>query len=132
MMGMLEEIGTFLEGSGFGTQGTDLFIGDLPQNAPDIAVGVMETPGLAPLYVHGIDGPAHHQPSFQVASRAPNYSAASTKAHDIFNALAKLQNVALNGTWYQSIRPKQNPFSIGRDEDHRAQIVCNYEAVKVP
>ncbi len=131
-MGMLEEIGTFLEGQGFGIQATDLFVGDAPQDAPDAFVGVFETSGLAPLYVHGIDGPAYHQPTFQVYSRARTYTAASTKAHDIFNALAKLTNVALSSTWYLSVRPRQNPFSIGRDKDHRAQIVCNYEVVKAP
>ncbi len=129
---MLEEIGTFLEGQGFGTQATNLFVGDLPQNAPDAVVNVQETSGLAPLYIHGVDGPAHHQPTFQIYSRARTYNAARTKAGDIFNALAKLTNVALNGTFYMSIRPRQNPFSIGRDKDNRAQVVCNYEAVKVP
>ncbi len=128
---MLEDIGTFLEGQGFGTQATDLFIGDLPQDAPDAVVGVHETSGLAPLYVHGIDGPAYHQPTFQIYVRG-TYTAARTKAGDIFNALARLTNVALSGTWYLSVRPRQNPFSIGRDKDNRAQIVCNYEVVKAP
>ena len=131
-MGMLEEIGDYLQGQGFGTQATDLFIGEVPQNAPDTVVGVLETSGLAPTYTHGIDGPTHLHPMFQIYSRDQSYNAASVKAHNIFKSLGRLQNVALNGTWYLSVRPRQNPFSIGRDLNHGAQIVCNYEVVKVP
>lgn len=132
MMGMLEEIGTFLEGQGIGTQQTDIFLGDVPQNAPDAVVGIIETSGLAPVYVHDITGPAHNQPTFQIYTRALTYAAARLKAKDVFEILGKLQNVALSGTFYQTVRPRQNPFSLGRDDKNRSQISCNYEAVKVP
>ena len=93
-MGMLEEIGNFLQGQGIGIQGTDIFLGDVPQNAPDAAVAIIETSGLAPIYIHGINGPGWNQPSFQIFTRALTYATARSKAEDIFKALAVLTNVA--------------------------------------
>ncbi len=131
-MGMLEEVGNFLQGQGIGTQGTDIFLGDVPQDAPEAAVAIFETSGLASQYVHGINGPAWNMPSFQVFTRAATYSAARSKAETIFKALSKITNQALDGILYMSIRPVQSPFSLGRDENHRPQIVCNYQVTKVP
>ncbi len=131
-MGMIEEIGNFLQGQGVGTQGTDIFLNDVPQDAPDTAVSLEETAGLAPLYIHGITGTAWNQPGLQVFTRAKSPSTARTNAETIFKLLSNLTNVVLEGVLYQSIRPVQNPFPLGRDENHRAQFVCNYQIVKVP
>ncbi len=129
---MLEEIGNFLQNQGIGTQGTDIFLGDVPQDAPEAAVAIFETSGLAPFYIHGINGPGWDMPSFQIFTRATTYSLARTKAKDIFDVLSRITNQALDGIFYQSVRPVQSPFSLGRDENHLPQIVCNYQVTKVP
>ncbi len=129
-MPLLEEIGDALEADGHGTQGTDIFIGDTPQTSPDNAVSVLETSGLAPLFAHNISGVNVEQPTFQVYTRNGSYSAARQKAEDIYQFLNQQVNVTLGGIRYPRIVALQAPFSIGRDDNHRSQIVCNFAVRK--
>ena len=129
-MGLIEEIGQFIEDEGLATQATDLFIGDMPQTAPDTATAVVETAGLVPLFAHDTIGVNVEQASFQVYTRAVTYSAARGLAESIFVALNKLVNTTLSGTTYPRVAAIQSPFSLGRDDNHRAQIVCNYTVRK--
>ena len=129
-MGMIEEIGQLIEDEGLGTQATDLFIGDTPQSAPDAAVTVVETSGLAPLYAHPVATINIEQPSFQIFARDTSYPVARAKAEAIFRVLTNKVNTSLSGTAYVRIVANQSPFSLGRDDNHRAQIVCNYQVKK--
>jgi len=129
-MGLIEEIGQFIEDEGLASQATDLFIGDMPQTAPDTATAVVETAGLTPLFAHDINGVNLEQPSFQIYNRAVAYSVARALAQSIFVALNKLVNTTLSGTIYPRVVAIQSPFSLGRDDNHRAQIVCNYTTRK--
>jgi len=129
-MGMLDEIGQLLEDNGLGTQATDLFLGDTPQEAPDEVTTVVETSGLPPLFAHDVVGFNIEQPSFQIYNRAPRYDTARLNAENVFIFLNKQVNVTLSGTFYPRIVAQQSPFSLDRDDNHRAQIVCNYSVRK--
>jgi hypothetical protein len=129
-VGLIESVGQFIEDEGLGVQGTDLFIGDMPQNAPEIATAVVETSGTTPAFAHDIDGVNYEQPTFQVYTRAEVYSVARSLAESIWVALNKQVNVTLSGSFFMRIAAQQSPFSLGRDDNHRAQIVCNYSARK--
>ena len=129
-MGLLDEIGQLLEDNGLGTQATDLFIGDTPQEAPDTVTTVVESSGGPPLFAHDIVGVNVEQPSFQIYTRAGRYDVARLRNEDIFIFLNKQVNVTLSGTVYPRIIAQQSPFSIGRDDNHRAEIVCNYSVRK--
>ena len=129
-MGLIEAIGQFIEDEGLGVQATDLFIGDMPQNAPDTATAVVETSGLPPEFSHDINGINFEQPSFQVYTRAEAYSVARALSESIFVALNKQVNVTLSGIFFLRIFAQQSPFSLDRDDNHRAQIVTNYSVRK--
>ena len=129
-MGLIEAVGQFIQDEGLGVQATDLFIGDMPQNAPDTATAVVETSGLIPQFSHEINGVNFEQPSFQIYTRAMAYADARSLAESIWIALNKQVNVTLSGIFFLRINGLQSPFSLGRDDNHRAQIVCNYGARK--
>lgn len=129
-MGLIESIGQFIEDEGLGVQGTDLFIGDMPQDAPDTATAVVETSGTEPKFSHDINGVNYEEPSFQIYNRAEAYATARSKGESIWIALNKQVNVTLSGSFFLRIAAVQSPFSIGRDLNHRAQIVANYNARK--
>lgn len=126
-MGMIEEIGQLLEDDGQGVQATDIFIGDTPQTAPDTVTTVIEASGLAPLFAQDVDGVNVDQPVFQIYNRAQLYSVARAKAESIWQLLNKQVNVTLSGTFYPRIIAQQSPFSLGRDDNDRVEIVCNYQ-----
>lgn len=129
-MGLIEAVGQLIEDEGLGVQATDLFIGDMPQNAPETATAVVETSGLPPEFSHDVDGINFEAPSFQVYTRAEVYSVARDLSEAIFVALNKQVNVTLSGIFFLRIVAQQSPFSLGRDDNHRAQIVTNYSARK--
>ena len=129
-MGLIESIGQFIEDEGLGVQGTDLFIGDMPQDAPATATAVVETSGTTPKFSHDINGVNYEEPSFQIYTRAEAYATARSLAESIWIALNKQVNVSLSGSFFLRIAAAQSPFSIGRDLNHRAQIVANFNARK--
>ncbi len=131
-MSLLDEIGQLLEDNFLGTQATDLFIGDTPQEAPDTVTTVVETAGSPPLFAHDIVGVNVEQASFQIYTRAQRYDVARNRNEDVFLFLNTQVNVTLQGVFYPRIIAQQSPFSIGRDDNHRAEIVSNYSVRKGP
>jgi hypothetical protein len=125
-MTMLDEVGALIDANFPLTLATDLFLGDSPMGGPDSMVTIVETSGLAPLFAHDISGVNVEQPTFQVYCRANTYVAARAQAEGIFILLNQQVNTTLSGTFYPRIASLQSPFSIGRDDNHRAQVVCNY------
>lgn len=128
---LLDEVGTFLQQNAEGTLGTDLFLFEMPPESPDVAVAVIETGGLAPEFIHSNPTrQTYERPTFQVVARDPNPKTARTKAENIYKLLGSVVNTSLSGTRYLRIFPTQSPFRLGRDENDRALIACNYEAFK--
>ena len=129
-MGMIEEIGAYLEAAGIGTQGTDLFLNGLPPD-PDAAVAIQEYGGEAPVFVHGTAGVSEERRRFQMTARAATVAAAMSQAQAGHALLCAIRNQALGGTtWYVGIYPLQSPWPLGKDENGRARVVCNYRVEK--
>ncbi len=128
---MIEELGNFLEAGGGGTQGADLFLNGLPAD-PDAAVAIQEYSGEAPGLVHGTAGVSEERRRFQLLARAVTLAAAVAKAQAAHALLCQVHNTTLSGTWYVGIYPLQSPFPLGRDENGRARVVCNYRVEKAP
>lgn len=129
---LLDEVGTYLQAQGVGTLGTDLFKGDMP---PDIntVIAIIETPGFGPQDQMGSgQQPGFEQPGFQILCRAPTYGVARQKADAAWKALTKVANTTLSGVAYQRIKPTQSPFLVGRDDNQRVLVNCNYQVWKVP
>lgn len=132
---LLDDIADYLSSGGIGTVGTDLFKGFMPET-PDVAVVVVETGGRSPDRAMGA-GPggttvAMEWPRVQVICRNTqfDYSAARSKAHDVFKLLEGMPTRTINGTAYFWGAAVQSPFPIGRDDDARVLIGCNYDIAK--
>lgn len=124
---LLDEVSTYLEASGMGTRGTDLFA-SLPSK-PDDVVAVREYAGSASRYVKQLRAPVEERPRFQVVARSKDPFAARERAERIYQLLDNFSGV-LSGVTYSSIRALQPPFPMPLDENQRTEVVCNYEATK--
>jgi hypothetical protein len=116
--------------------GGNLSISHMP-DSPDTAVTIYETPGASPIYVMSTSGSsalrAFEQPRVQVISRSSSYQTARTNADTVFDILDGYVGTlpTATGTSYLQITAVQSPFSLGRDENGRYEISCNYEAWRV-
>ncbi len=123
---LLEDVGTYLQTAGLGTLGTDLFLGSLPLDAPNVStqdavIALFELPGFAPDYVHSPAGVSVEHPGLQILVRgAPyDYAGARTQAQEVFIALGKISNQVLSGTYYFWCMPMHSPWHLRQDDYSR-------------
>jgi len=128
---LLSEITQLLELNGIGVRGTDLFAGEIPAHAPPTVIGLLETGGGPPQFVHNQNQRLTEAPSFQVLVRSVDYETARQKCEAIVRALT-LRNQILSGVRYLSILPVQSPIDLGRDGNERHKVSCNFEVIKEP
>jgi hypothetical protein len=128
---LLSEIASYLESKGVGTRGVDLFAGEIPLTAPEIAVGLIETGGGPPAYVHGKNEPVVVFPGIQLRVRAADYEIGRSRIDAIVKELT-FRDAILGGVRYLSVVPVQEPIDVGRDDNDRHQFVCNFEIMKEP
>jgi len=115
-----------------GTLGT-IIVGEVPAK-PD-AIGVIaEYGGRAGERQFGQKGIYYEKPSFQVLFRGDphDYDTPMQKCLVAMRYLAQLQAITLNGVEFLTVDPQQNPFSLGKDENNRYEIVCNFWTEKRP
>lgn len=117
------DIAIYLEAQSFGTVGTDIFYGFLPDN-PAHAIAVYDTSGR-PSELHEID-----QPNFQITVRDASYATAASTIESIQALLQNLTNTILNGVFYINIQNLQAPFSAGWDVEKRIEFKQNYTTQK--
>src|SRR5262245_45110840 len=107
---ILDDLGLFLQANGFGTLGSSLFLGTLPQDAPgagvqDQVLALFEIPGMPPEKTHDIVGPAVENAAIQCRWRGQpfGYAAIRTQAQAAFILLDSVVNQTINGVWYRQI-----------------------------
>lgn len=69
------------------------------------------------------------RPGLQVLSRSTSYPTARTRAqivYDLLDGVANKKMPTSTGILYLSISAVQAPFSLGRDENDRWLVSCNY------
>lgn len=123
---LADAVSAILQSAGVGTEGTDLFIGRLPET-PASAVAVIETGGPPRGLVLGgtVD---IEQPSCQIVVRATSRSAGALKARDVFDALTGYVGAA-SGQDIQYLQPTL-PVQLGDDAHERVRFSLNVEAVR--
>ena len=133
---LLDDVADLLSTGGIGSVGSTASYGiykaAMP-DAPEKAVAVYETGGGPSL--HAMSGSAGSavatRPRVQVVVRSASYSTGRQKAQDAFRLLDGLRDRTVNGVRYMGGAAVQSePFPIGRDENARHLIACNYEFVK--
>lgn len=132
-----DDIADLLSTSGVGTVGTDIYVGDLPDNV-DTGIAVRETGGVFSLHTYG-PGPSGafgagaaviERPRVQVMSRATSYATARARIGDAFNVLDGRSQRTINGVTYYSIYAVQSPIDIGRDQNDRQRFTANFDIQK--
>ena len=128
-MGMLEDLSTYLAAQGIGTEGTDLFIGAMP-DSPDACVAIYQYSGLTPIKAMGIaaGGYVFERPRVNVRVRSTTFVAGQAKAQDVFDKLGGYSNDGVPGIVF--VDALQSPFQLGPDENNRQLFGCNFEVVK--
>ncbi len=148
---MLTEIGAYLATKSVGTVGTDIFLGQMPDQ-PDNCIALFEYAGSPPdLHWNG------EYPGLQVRVRNKSYAAARTKIGEIMNELHGLYEQTLSdgsggdgkpgddegvkgegeeeptpatGTRYLLIKARGSPEILKRDASNRVELVLNFEIIK--
>lgn len=130
-MSLLEDISLRLEDQGRGTRGTNIFIGQEP-DSPDNTVTIWELMGREPYNTMGPSGTAPYvkRPNFMIGVRNTSYASAQTLADQIFSDLHWFKGT-IDSTSYLLIRALNQPYSMGVDENKRAQLHCNFRVWNV-
>lgn len=117
---------------GFGVYGETIFKGSLAvlPAGEGPYISVIETGGASPEGTHNDGIAAYRRPSAQLVFRATAYDDASNLAELVWLYLCKVQSQVVNGTWWRSCRPVQEPFDIQPDDKMRARIAFNIDVVK--
>ena len=144
-MPLLTDILTYLDAqdstlkklSGTGSTG-NLVLTELPDRTgvPDTIMALYETGGMAPHWAFGSTSPVYETAGLQIISRSSLYATAHDRAHIAYKILGGIRNQYLPSTsastkcLYLDCNPDQPPFSIGKDENGRWLISCNFTVRK--
>jgi len=114
-----------------------VYIGHLPPEVPDVALGMYAPGGAPPLAKLAGTVPFVERPRIQVISRAPTYVVAASNAQHVWDAFFKLANVNVAKsvgstavTFWASAEPVGSPADIGKDALERDQISVDFQIVK--
>ena len=121
---MLADISTYLKNQSIGTPGTDMFLGQMPDQ-PDNCIALFEYAGSPPdLHWNG------EYPGLQVRVRNKSYAAARTKIGEVMEKLHGLHEQTLSGTRYLLIKARGSPEVLKRDNNNRVELFVNFEIIK--
>lgn len=133
MSAMLEDIAGYVQTEGHGTAATDLFISWRP-DAPDLVTTLYEYMG-EPRHVMNREGsPPVVVPRLQVIVRgtARDYLTARAKIDAIYKSLHEIVDMTLGTNYYASVIAIDTPFQMGRDENQRHLLACNFSVWMSP
>ena len=100
---------------------------------PGEYLSLIETPGSGAEFRQNVAGASMVMPGCQVVVRSTDPVAARALAWQAWDAVIRVRNTFVNGTWYRSIRAMQNPFDDGHDATQgRSRFVFNVIGDKKP
>ena len=130
-MPILEDFGDYLETQGVGTQGSTIFIGEMP-DSPDACTSLYLYSGAPAVQAMGtatgksvVDFPRLH-----VEGRAATLAAAEARVQAVYDKLHNLGSVTINAREYKQVMALQRPFQLGVDQNERALFACNFELAR--
>lgn len=130
-MGLIEEVGTFLDSQSTRfALGTNLYLNYLPDE-PNTAAAIFETPGGAPNYVFEGDLPAWENARVQVVCRSTSSTRARANMQDAWVQLQEVANETLSSRSWMRISAAQSPFLLRRDERGRPVFAANFDCVRL-
>jgi hypothetical protein len=141
-----DDLVTLLEAAGVGTFGRDIYISSMatiPRLDSGAIVSIIETGGTSPDNTQNSpNAPAYVNPGAMIMVRGFDAVAARRKAVQAYNACyitnrnIVVINPALDSvgttTWYQKIRPLNEPNDLKPDEPGNARVTFNILGKKRP
>jgi hypothetical protein len=106
-----------------------VFIGKMPERAPDRSVVIVDTGGLTPNPKWLIDYPAIQ---IRVRGKSNGYSEARNKAVRIKDELLGITSLDINGNRWVSIRMTGDIVMLGYDQSERPQFALNFDLIIQP
>lgn len=130
MATILESVGDYLVTHAYGTLGTNLFLGTLPES-PDACVAVYESAGSPSGFTMGPGGIVFDYPMIQVICRAEreDYPTARDKAENIRNTLASVLESNISSVHIMRIEPMGGVNPLGVDGKYRPLVSVNFRCL---
>ncbi len=131
-MSLLPEVAAYVEANStaftLGGSTGSLHISIMTDAMPDTVTVLYDAPGVATAHTFstGTVGKAYEQPGLQVLARSTSYATAKGNADVVYTMLDGLSNTTMTGVRYLSIDADQPPFPIGRDDNERHLVSCNF------
>ncbi len=124
MVQFIDDLATYLQTQGFGTKGTDIFKGNMPDNADNI-VAITDFGGLP--NVLNDKGADVEVILVQVRARNKRQELARDKLKAIQDDLHQLVNTDLGTFTIVAARALDRPAILTKDGKERWELVSNYE-----
>lgn len=124
-MSLPGDIASFLQTSGLGTVGTDIFVGELPES-PDNCISIFQSGGEPPID-QGMD--TIDRPGLQVIVRNSSYESCESTILSV-QSLINQKELTINSVYYPYFGALQAPFPIGRDDQNLIRFVQNYSTLR--
>ena len=124
-----QDIAKFLETSGEGTIGVDIFMFGWGEQE-ESQILIMETGGFDPELQESLE-----RPSFQILVRGNKAESALTaynKIRSVYELLLAQLNLIIDGTCYPQFNPLAPPAGIGQDDEDRYIFSINYTTYRNP
>ena len=130
-MGLVADIATRLAAGGFGTLGTNLFIGYLPDQ-PDVAMAVYGQPGVAPISAMGeaVGAIVLERPNVQILCRGVSFPAVETAILATIPCLEAICEEVVGGKTYHGVWANQSYPAAWRDDNNRVVMSLNFRIIK--
>jgi hypothetical protein len=106
---MVDDVAAYLATQGFGTVGTTIFPGFLPDEHVS-CIALFQKGGYAPIQPQDIERPALH-----VMIRGTDHTAAENLANDVYTTLHKAWELTLSGRRYLYFRALTSPTFLYAD-----------------
>lgn len=125
---LLPDISDYLTSGGVTAS---IYLGKEPPDPPTCLV-LYEIPGrAAPHGMTNLAGQAAvEQPGLRVVSRSDSYATARLNADAAWKLLDGLPTRVINNCQYHWGMARESPYGIGRDEQDRPHLACNYDVIK--
>ncbi len=121
---LLDDLATVLSSGGMGTSYKDFM-----PTSPDSAISIYSAGGQGP--THTMQAPhILEEPRVQILCRAASLQEAHETARGVYGVLSGLRNKDVGGVRYHWVTAIQEPFLLGRDQNARFTVACNYTIKK--
>lgn len=119
-------IASILNTAGIATTGVNMFVGDLPDTAPNFSILLLDTGGPAPVSRYTRD---YRDLQIIVRSDIQGYAAGYSKAEEIKNKLLGLDPETIGTDIFASFLMRTDITFIGYDENRRPKFSLNFRLV---